>query len=374
MTWRDHLSGRRVHAAVALGRSRGNDPGRSRIGHAALVTLEDQDRSLWDAAAIAEATRILEERAPCRAPKSGVPSCRDSLVLVDESAEDVPSVNWHLGGSRESGRGIGRTKVDAPVRPGPVVVLSVRVQDALKMTPAEDQHVVEALPSHAADPTLRERVRPRCLNRRPHHLDPFGPEDLVERARELAVSISEEDVPVLEASGDREIPRLLSDPGRIGPTGRAGDVDPSGRKVNEEQDVERLQEHRLDREEVARQRSPPLRSEELGPGRAGPPRRRPQAGAAKDQLRGAHDARRSTGARAALSASSAGTEVGDASSGGALHTTPVTTSAPHRQGGRLAARQRRLLTRLAGCLSTREPSPPLERPARRPRDRSRSTS
>jgi hypothetical protein len=51
---------------------------------------------------------------------------------VDESAEEVPSVNSHLGGSRESGRGIGRTKVDALVRPGPVAVLGARVQDALQ--------------------------------------------------------------------------------------------------------------------------------------------------------------------------------------------------------------------------------------------------
>jgi hypothetical protein len=98
---------------------------------------------------------------------------------VDESAKDVPSVNSHLCGSREPRRGIGRTKVDVPVRPGPVV-LGVRVQDALQMTPAEDQQVVEALPSNGADPTLRERVRSRCPNRRLHHRDPFGPEDLVE--------------------------------------------------------------------------------------------------------------------------------------------------------------------------------------------------
>ena len=103
-----------------------------------------------------------------------------------------------------------------------------------------------------------------------------------EAPRELGVSISEQDVLVLEASGDREVPRLLRDPGRVGPTGRAGDVDPSTREVDEGQDVERLKEHRLDSEEVAREHSPPLRSEELSPGRARPPRHRPQAGAAKD--------------------------------------------------------------------------------------------
>jgi pimeloyl-ACP methyl ester carboxylesterase len=36
------------------------------------------------------------------------------------------------------------------------------MQDTLQMAPAEDQRVVEALPSYGAYPTLRERVRPRC--------------------------------------------------------------------------------------------------------------------------------------------------------------------------------------------------------------------
>lgn len=93
-----------------------------------------------------------------------------------------------------------------------------------------------------------------------------------EAPRELGVSISEQDVLVLEASGDREVPRLLRDPGRVGPTGRAGDGDPSTREVDEGQDVERLKEHRLNSEEVALEHSPPLRSEELSPGRARPPR------------------------------------------------------------------------------------------------------
>jgi hypothetical protein len=104
-------------------------------------------------------------------------------------------------------------------------VLGVRVQDALQMTPAENQHVVEALPSNGADPTLRERVRPRCANRRLHHRDPFGSDDLVEGARELAVSNPEQDVFLLETPRDREVPGLLGDPGGVGPARRSGDAD-----------------------------------------------------------------------------------------------------------------------------------------------------
>src|SRR6266508_3547045 len=103
------------------------------------------------------------------------------------------------------------------------------------MTPAEDQYVVKALPPNGAYPSLRERVRARCTNRRLHHRDPFGSEDLVERARELGVSIPEQDVLLLETSRDREVPSLLGDPGRVRSAGRAGHVDPSGREFDEEQ-------------------------------------------------------------------------------------------------------------------------------------------
>jgi hypothetical protein len=75
------------------------------------------------------------------------------------------------------------------MRPGPVVVVGVRVQDVLQVTPAEDQHVVEALSSNGADPTLRERVRPGCPDGRLHDAEALGPEDLVERPGELGVPV-----------------------------------------------------------------------------------------------------------------------------------------------------------------------------------------
>ena len=67
------------------------------------------------------------------------------------------------------------------------------------MAPAEDQYVVEALSSDGADPTLRERVGPWCPDRSLHDPEALGPEDFVERSRELGVSIPEQDVLVLSS-------------------------------------------------------------------------------------------------------------------------------------------------------------------------------
>ena len=40
-------------------------------------------------------------------------------------------------------------------------MLDVGTEDAMQVTAAEDEDVVEALPTNEADPALRERVRPR---------------------------------------------------------------------------------------------------------------------------------------------------------------------------------------------------------------------
>jgi hypothetical protein len=64
-------------------------------------------------------------------------------------------------------------------------------------------------------------------------------------------------------------------------------VDPPRGQLDEEQDVQRLQEHRLDREEVAGQHSPALSSQELAPGRTRPTRRRSHARSAQDASHGA---------------------------------------------------------------------------------------
>ena len=126
------------------------------------------------------------------------------------------------------------------MRPGPVVVLGVRVQDVLQVTPAEDQHLVEALSSNGADPTLRERVCPGCPDGRLHDAEALGTEDLVERPGELGVPVPDEELVLIEASGDRQIPGLLGNPGRVGSARGADDVNTPRGELDEEQDVEGL--------------------------------------------------------------------------------------------------------------------------------------
>jgi hypothetical protein len=109
------------------------------------------------------------------------------------------------------------------------------MQDTLQMQPAEDQHVVKALPSYGAHPSLRERVRPRCPDGGLHDAEALGPKDLVERSGELGVSIPEQDVPVLQLLRDRQVPSLLGDPGGVGPARRSDDVNSPRGDLDEEQ-------------------------------------------------------------------------------------------------------------------------------------------
>lgn len=107
-------------------------------------------------------------------------------------------------------------KVEAPVRPRAVVVLGVRAKDALQVTSSEDEDVVQALASNGSDPSLRDGVGLGRANGCLHHGEAFSPEDLVEGPRELGIPISNEEALVLETFGDRKVPSLLGDPGRVG--------------------------------------------------------------------------------------------------------------------------------------------------------------
>jgi len=138
---------------------------------------------------------------------------------MDEPAEDVPATDLSTGATFGS-RSIGGMKVQTPMWSRAVLVLDVGAEHALQVRPSEDEDVVETLPTNGAYPALRERVRLRRPDGRPYNGQSFGSEDLVEASGELGVSISDEDVLVLDTSGDRQVPRLLSDPGRVGPTGR----------------------------------------------------------------------------------------------------------------------------------------------------------
>src|SRR6266568_3085849 len=73
-------------------------------------------------------------KTPIRAP----------MVLMDESAQDIAASDLREGPCFRVQSRIGRLKLEAPMRPGQVVVLGVRPEDAAQVTPAEDQDVVEA--------------------------------------------------------------------------------------------------------------------------------------------------------------------------------------------------------------------------------------
>lgn len=112
------------------------------------------------------------------------------MVLMDESAENVVAADLRPGYGLGPRSRIGRSKVEATMRSGPVVVLDVRAEDALQVAPAEHEDGVETLSSNRADSALGERVRPRrtdgCLHRRDSFRSEHfigGPVNLASRSR-----------------------------------------------------------------------------------------------------------------------------------------------------------------------------------------------
>ena len=74
------------------------------------------------------------------------------MVLMDQFAQNVaaPYLRPRHGPRIQSG--IWQLKVEAPMRPGPVVVLDVGAEHALQVTPSKDGDVVETLPTNGAYP------------------------------------------------------------------------------------------------------------------------------------------------------------------------------------------------------------------------------
>jgi hypothetical protein len=99
---------------------------------------------------------------------------------MEESAQDIRPTDPRASDRFHRGRAIRWMQTDSSMRSRAVVVLGVRIEDALQVTPANDEDVVETLSSSASDPALRGRVRFRRTDRCPHNLEAFGPEDLIE--------------------------------------------------------------------------------------------------------------------------------------------------------------------------------------------------
>src|SRR5215211_1058483 len=121
------------------------------------------------------------------------------------------------------------------------------------MAPADDEEPVEALPADAAHPAFGVRSRLRRPYRRLDDTDAFGAEDLIEVTAELAVAVTDEkprpDAVVVEVH--QQVAHLLGHPAAVRVGRDPGQVDAPSRQLDEEQNVEALQEQRVDGEEVA---------------------------------------------------------------------------------------------------------------------------
>ena len=175
---------------------------------------------------------------PARGVQKTRTSCRDLVVLVNETAESVPAPN--AGGDCYRIRPSpnldtsGRPKREASVRPLIVVVPQVLVEHPLKMTPTPDQHPIQTLLPHRPHPALGERVGVRRLNRGLDDLDAVSGEDVVEGAGELGIPIANKEAllvgPAHPAPGAGCGP--LGNPGPIRVGGHAGQVDPPGPQLD----------------------------------------------------------------------------------------------------------------------------------------------
>ena len=69
---------------------------------------------------------------------------------MDQSAQNVAAPDLRPGHGPRVQSGIGRLKVEAQMRPGPVIVLDVGAEHALQVTASENEDVVETLPTNGA--------------------------------------------------------------------------------------------------------------------------------------------------------------------------------------------------------------------------------
>lgn len=169
-----------------------------------------------------------------------------------------------------------------------VVVRDVVDDEALELSSVPDDGaghpsgLLEELAADRTDPALSERVRDGSPDGGLEDLEPFAPEDLVERVDELAAAISDERLCACEFVGvcDEQVPCGLGGPCSGGVRGDAGEEDLAGVHLDREQNVVMPQDRGIDGEEVAGDGG--LGVKELGPGHLRSVRRRVDAGVGKD--------------------------------------------------------------------------------------------
>jgi hypothetical protein len=127
--------------------------------------------------------------------------------------------------------------------PPAVVVGDVPGKDSPQVAFAEDQDAVGELGSGGEDESFGEAVRPRTLRWDPHSVDSCAGQDAVERCRELAGPVADEEP---EGGGTvvevhQQVVGLLGGPGSGRMAGRPEDVHVPAVDFEGEEDVDPLQ-------------------------------------------------------------------------------------------------------------------------------------
>src|SRR5262249_32371603 len=174
------------------------------------------------------------------------------LIHMRQPAEHRPAddPSRRVGYGRR--RPPGRRALAQPLMGSPgIEIRHVLVQHPLKVVLVKDDHMVQTLTPRRSDPPLGQRVRPRGPHGRP---DPHNAEPLqaaVELNPEPAVPGTDQ-IPWRIPIPATRVQDLLRRPCRGGMPGYPNLHDLPGLVAHHEEDVQRLEEDRANREEVAR--------------------------------------------------------------------------------------------------------------------------
>ena len=142
-------------------------------------------------------------------------SCCEAVVLVDESAEQIPAANIaRADEDRLCGRWDRRREAEGAMGPAAVVVLDIDAERPLEMPPPLDERPVEALGPDRLDHPFGVGGGVRSPDRAADDPHPRRAEHRIEWPAELRVPVADE-----EADGRRaaievqhEVPGLLDSP------------------------------------------------------------------------------------------------------------------------------------------------------------------
>ena len=149
-----------------------------------------------------------------------------------------------------------------------VVVIYVFAEDQLQMPLAGDQHPVQALAASAAHPALRDRVRPRRLDRRLDDPHADRGEHRIEPNGEHRIPVTDQEFQAVSTALEvhQQIAGLLGHPLPRRVSGDPGQVHTAGAVLDEEQDLQAPQKHGVDMEEVDSEDRRGLTGQERPPG------------------------------------------------------------------------------------------------------------